>query len=581
MINSGKKCRRLKSHFKAGVVFCLSSFLLGAMFDPASAQETAMRNGFDPNSPLAEGPIAKNLKKVKRNAQSNTSAPTTSDRYTTETVSDADQQAEALERLLSNDVVEPGQSDEAKPQSTGLSDNETEATSDSVLSGGATGKNTKKSLKAKISTAANSKTTLDPGLDAETTGALVVRKGQRAQMLRAQPAIAAEAVQSRDLTEEENPFKAVGIRFGSMTLRPAIEQGLETTTNQTASTGGTSATSSITTFRLDGASDWRNGSLETTGFVTLRRGLSGDANFDPESGASFKLTQPVLREWSFSLGGAYGLKRESAVNGSTFPTTITSRPLAQNVKLSAGIGKIEGFFQPSALFEYDRLSYGNATNSSGVTISQSDRDQTTLRGTFRLGMEVSPAFTPFGEVAYGNTWRDETVDVFGNNRSSHDLRASVGAEINLSEKLNGQFSIGWLRQSFESTILEDIEGVALAAAINWSPVQGTILSAGLTTNAEPSNSSTISGSLVYAGTLGLTHQLSSRLSTTATLGASYRDFTGSGGHDTTLSAELAATYMVNRMLGVNAKLRQESVSSSDAMRGSDTTTVMLGLRIQR
>ena len=204
-----------------------------------------------------------------------------------------------------------------------------------------------------------------------------------------------------------------------------------------------------------------------------------------------------------------------------------------------------------------------------------------MRGTFRLGAEISPAVTPFVEVAYGKTWRDEAVDVFGNDRSSTDLRASVGAEINLSKKLNGEFSVGWLRQSFGSAGLGNIEGVALAAALNWSPQQGTIISAGLTTNAEPANSATVSGSLVYGGTLGITHQLSSRFSTSANFGASYRDFTGTGGNDTTLSAELAATYWVNRMLGVNAKARYETVSSSDPLRESDTTTLLLGLKIQR
>jgi hypothetical protein len=227
------------------------------------------------------------------------------------------------------------------------------------------------------------------------------------------------------------------------------------------------------------------------------------------------------------------------------------------------------------------LTYSDAVDSLGAQISQSDRNQTSLRGTFRLGAELSPAITPFVEVAYGKTWRDEAVDVFGNDRSSTDLRASIGAEINLSKKLNGEFSVGWLRQSFESTGLSTIDGVALAAALNWSPAQGTIVTAGLTTNAESANSATVSGSLVYGATLGITHQLSARLSTSANFGASYRDFTAGGGSDTTLSAELAATYWVNRMLGVNAKARYESVSSSDPTRESDTTTLLLGLKIQR
>jgi hypothetical protein len=562
------------------------------------AQDASMRSTLDPESPLAKSPIKKLKKKLADKNVTSAAAPSKLDKYKTETLSDADIEAEALQRLYGDDLNDAadnaGSNDlsaatKGKQKATLLSDQKPDSDSfqpeNSSTNSGATGKitNGKKSAikNGKLVANAKGKKPVKPGLDAQTTGTLIVRKGQKTQMLRAQKVIAEDRVQSRDISEEENPFQAVGIRLGSITLRPAFEQGLETTSNSTASAGGGAATSSVSTFRMDGVSDWRNGSLETAGFITLRKALSGNSEIDPEAGASLKLTQPILRDWAYTIGGSYGLKRESAVSGSAFPTTITKRPLAQDIRLSLGVGKSEGILQPSAKLELDRLTYGDATDSLGATVSQSDRDQTSLRGTFRLGAELSPALTPFVEVAYGKTWRDEAADVFGNDRSSTDLRASVGAEINLSEKLNGEISVGWLRQSFESSGLNDIDGVALAAALNWSPQRGTIVTAGLTTNAEPANSATVSGSLVYGATLGITRQLSGRLSTSASFGASYRDFSAGGGNDTTLSAELAATYWVNRMLGINAKARYETVSSSDPSRESDTTTLLLGLKIQR
>ncbi len=570
-------------HGKMRLFFCSSVVLSIMMAAPvftgqAVAQEAPLRSTLDPESPLAKSP----LKKLKKNLGSKNTPVVTAisplDKYKTETVSDADIEAEALQRLYGDETAD-GVEPKKKPANLSELDSET---GDLLPVSPKTALNKKPVIKnGKLVANAKDKKPVGPGLDAQTTGTLTVRKGQKAQMLRAQKAIPEERVQSRSLTEEENPFQAVGIRFGSITLRPAIEQGIETTSNSTASAGGGSATSSVTTFRMDGVSDWRNGSLETNGFVTLRKALSGDSGIDPEAGASIKLTQPILRDWGYTIGASYGLKRESAVSGSAFPTTISKRPLAQDLRLSLGVGKSEGALQPSLKVELDRLTYGDATDSLGATISQADRDQTTLRGTFRLGAEISPALTPFVELAYGKTWRDEAVDVFGNDRSSTELRASVGAELNISKKLNGEFSIGWLRQSFGSSGLSDIDGIALAAALNWSPHQGTVITAGFTTNAEAANSATVSGSLVYGASLGVTHQLSSRWSTSANFGAAYRDFTAGGGSDTTLSAELAATYFVNRMLGINAKARYESVSSSDPLRESDTTTLLLGLKIQR
>ena len=563
MAGVSKKHRHFKLQLEGSLVL-FALLALPVLGSSALAQDAGMRSAIDPESPLAS-PLGKTSTKMRpKNVQQTAANPQEND--PADAQSDADVEAETAGGI------------KPKPKSTSLSGIEPDSDDLTLVEKTETGKTpVKKGSKSAVK--ANGKTTIDPGLDAQTTGTLVVRKGQNSQMLRAQPAVPTEAIQSRDLTEEENPFRAVGIRVGSITLRPTLEQGIEVTGS--GGSGGRSTTNAITTMRLDGASDWRNGSLETTGFLTLRRAFSGDSTFDPEAGASLKLTQPILRDWSYTIGGSYGLKRENAFSGSAFPTTFAKRPLAQDIRLSLGAGKSEGLFQPSAKVEIGRVTYGNATDSLGALVSQSDRDQTNLRGTLRLGAELSPALTPFVEVAYGKTWRDDAVDVFGNDRSSTDLRASVGAEINLSEKLNGEFSVGWLRQSYDSAALSDIDGVALTAALNWSPQQGTIVSAGLSTSAEPTNSATVSGSMLYAANFGVTHQVSSRLSTSANFGASYREFTGFGGTDTTLSAELAATYWVNRMLGVNAKAKYETVSSSDAMRESDTTTLLLGLNIQR
>ena len=467
--------RAIQFHGKITLFFCSGvalGVILAAPFfvQSAFAQEAPMRSSIDPESPLAKSQLKKLKRKSALDNSSNVASTSPLEKYKLETVSDADIEAENLRRLFGEESTET--EDAAKPEIKPKSLSEIEGEADDLEAANPKDANQKpqsgKKPSAKSSkkiAATNGKTTIDPGLDVQTTGTLVVRKGQKAQMLRAQKVVPQEAVQSRDLTEAENPFRAVGIRVGSITLRPALEQGVEVTSNRTASAGGEAATSSVTTLRLDGISDWRNGSLETNGFLTLRKAFKGDSEFDPEAGASIKMTHPILRDWGYTIGAAYGLKRESAVSGSAFPTTITKRPLAQDMRLSLGVGKSEGALQPSIKLELGRLTYGDATGSTGSAISQSDRDQTTLRGTFRLGAEISPALTPFVEVAYGKTWRDESVDVFGNDRSSTDMRASVGAEINISEKLNGEFSVGWLRQSFGTSSLGDIDGVALAAAL--------------------------------------------------------------------------------------------------------------------
>ncbi|NJR13889.1 MAG: outer membrane beta-barrel protein, partial [Phyllobacteriaceae bacterium] len=227
-----------------------------------------------------------------------------------------------------------------------------------------------------------------------------------------------------------------------------------------------------------------------------------------------------------------------------------------------------------------RQMFGNATDMLGAAVSQADRDQTTLRGTFRLGMEMSPALIPFVELGYGRTWRDEEIDFSGLRRSGDEMRASVGVAVNLSEKLNGEFSVGWLRQTFDDATLPDVDGLRWTAALNWSPQVGTTVNAGLTTSID-GGSGGGGGSLLYSGTAGITHEFSSRLTGTATFGLALRDYAASSQNDVTLSGEVGATYWFNRMVGINGRARHESVMSDDPLRETDTTTLLLGLRLQR
>jgi hypothetical protein len=606
-VDAPRRLRRAALALACGVASAL------AFAGMASAQQ-ALRGGFEPSplssSPLAQSPLdqaAELLRRKRLAAQSATN-------YTPGTQSEAEALAEAeesaLERLYGEDAAngaaslatgEPGAGAGAMAGTGGAAFSRSPGSGTRLAGERQPGDDLAPAQTGTAATAQPGRTTattnaaarsedpaeeadgavaLRPGVDPQTTGDLVVRTGQKAGMLRAQPAQNVEAVQSRDLTEEENPFRAVGVRAGSITLRPSLDQGIEYTNNSGAAGNGPQA-SSVTTLRIDAESDWRDGSLEATGFLTWREPLSGGGEAEPEAGGSFTLRKPIYKDWELLFGGGYGLKRESATGAAIFPTTIATRPLAQTLRGAIGISRTAGVLQPSLRLDVERQTFGDAIDTLGVPVSQSDRDQTSLRGTFRLGWEASPALTPFVEVAYGASLRDQEVDSLGFRRSSRDLRASVGAEFNLSEKWTGEASVGWLGTSFEDAALEDIEGLALAASINWSPWRGTIVTGSLTTGVEASTSGGQSGSLVHAATLGVTHQLSSRLTTNATLGASLRDFSGGGGSDTELSAELGGTWWFNRMLGVNGSVRHEEVLSSDPLRESGTTTLRLALRLQR
>ena len=65
------------------------------------------------------------------------------------------------------------------------------------------------------------------------------------------------------------------------------------------------------------------------------------------------------------------------------------------------------------------------------------------------------------------------------------------------------------------------------------------------------------------------------------LGAGYRDYAGSGDRDTIFSAEAGLTWWANRYLGVTGRARHEVLDSTLPGRDSKTTSVFLGIKIQR
>jgi hypothetical protein len=64
-------------------------------------------------------------------------------------------------------------------------------------------------------------------------------------------------------------------------------------------------------------------------------------------------------------------------------------------------------------------------------------------------------------------------------------------------------------------------------------------------------------------------------------GIGYRDYSGSSAHDLLLTAEVGATWWLNRYAGITGRLRHESQKSDLEGRDYDANSVFLGLRLQR
>jgi hypothetical protein len=385
-------------------------------------------------------------------------------------------------------------------------------------------------------------------------------------------------VQGSYVRREDNPYAPVGFRVGTFNLYPSLEQGLEATSNASDSPAGDDAVLSQTRLQLRGHSDWSRHRLDVNGDLVYEDAVSGD--YDAELRGS---AQAALRiDISHSLSGLARLSYEAERESVSSPLALTGvdrQPIRHRISGEAGLEKGLGPLRFAVTGNITRDRYGDAQLSDGTELSQDDRNSTLALARLRAGYEISPALMPFIEVEGGRRFYDETYDSAGYERSATRVGVRAGVAVDIAEKLAGEFSIGWLSEDFDDDRLDDLSGLALAGSLQWSPMRGTNVFLDGTTTVEGGTGGD-SGSLLYTSRLRVERALRSNLTGELALGADWRDYQA-GDHDLTLHAEAGLTWWLNRYAGLVSRIRHERRTSSMASREYDSSSIFVGMRLQR
>jgi hypothetical protein len=388
------------------------------------------------------------------------------------------------------------------------------------------------------------------------------------------------SIEGRDRRPDDDPFAAVGIRAGSFILRPSLEEGITATSNANSSFNGRSAVLSETTLRLNAVSDWRENSATLDANMTYRKTLSGEEVDELRGRVQGSLTVDLADDWRAIANLGYEAAPESASSPVAIEGAV-SQPLRQTLDGSLGLEKDIGKARFALTGAVEHSTYGDAKLSSGGTLSQKDRDSTLYTATLRGGYEISPALTPFVEIETGRRLYAERIDSSGYERSATRLGARAGVELDMGEKLAGEFSAGWLREAIDDSRLAPVAGATMNADLRWSPERGTTIGLSGSTIVENTTNAGESGSLLYSSRLSLERRIRDNLTGNAALGADWRDYVGSDAHDLTLSAEASLTWWLNRYAGLTTRARTEKLTSNLPGREATTNSIFVGLTLQR
>lgn len=372
----------------------------------------------------------------------------------------------------------------------------------------------------------------------------------------------------------------MGIRLGTLVLRPAISQqiGIE---REKTSTGTEKRTYSETGLKGTLTSDWSRHELTIGAEGAWQETLSGDGADKPRARIDANLRLDLADDTIANITGAYTFSREDTDD----PNAISGASVQSGVHQFDGGVSIErdlGLLRGSLATQASRYLYSDAELSNGTSVDRSDRDRTRATVSARLGVELSTALTPFVEATTGKVIYDDSVDSSGYRRSADIYGAKTGVTVDLGEKLRGEVAVGYEQQRFDDNRLEDLSAVTLDGNIFWSPREGTTIDVTLDTTLDPSTAAGVSGAAIHSFDVSLAHDIRSNLVARLTGGAavSRYDDAGATSDKTVYNAGAGLTWKVNRYLDATADVTYERNDYKSA-EDTDTVTALVGLTAKR
>ncbi|MDA8869977.1 outer membrane beta-barrel protein [Rhizobiaceae bacterium] len=385
-------------------------------------------------------------------------------------------------------------------------------------------------------------------------------------------------------TREDNPFAPIGIRAGTFTLFPTIEQVVGTTSNADFSEDGEASTFSETRASVRFVSDWSTHRLRGGIGGAYTAFLNGESENLPTGAADVELRLDGANDLAVTFGANYDARTESAILGDVVVPageTLDERPLVQLLSGFAEVSKGGGRFVPTLRGGFERLMYSDATASDGTPIEQGARDNTLVDATLRLAYEVSPGWQPFAEGSIGTRIYDTDVDTNGQDRNSLLASLRGGAAFDTGEKLSGELALGYGVEAFDDDALEDLGGFTVDGGVDWSVDRLTTASFNATTTFAGSTDVGESGSISYAASVGLRREVRENFSVNARILGSLRSYEGTDREDRAFQAEVGADWALNRTATIFGTVGYEKVESNTEFNSYDATTARLGLRLSR
>jgi hypothetical protein len=373
-------------------------------------------------------------------------------------------------------------------------------------------------------------------------------------------------------------YEAPGLRVGAFMVWPKLTSTVERTDNVYATaTNEKSDTVFHITPELNATSNWSRHALTAYARAAVNRFL----DFETEN----------TEDYSLGATGRLDVIRNAQINGG-FDFSRLTEPRTSAGSPGGAIAPIQyklssGYISGSREFNRLRLStradtrkfnYLDGVTTGSLLFSQDDRDRrvNTLMG--RADYAISPDTALFVQMSGNKRAYDLKRPEPFVNRDSEGVEALVGANFEVSALMRGELGVGYLTQNFDDPDFNDISGLGVRGQVEWFPTQLTTVTFSGSRTLEDAG---IVGSAGYLSTnvgAQVDHELLRNVIVTGQLGYGDEDYRGENFNrkDKRLTGGLAATYLMNRNVGVTVGYSLFKQKSRGANGGEDFTVNKFG-----
>lgn len=379
---------------------------------------------------------------------------------------------------------------------------------------------------------------------------------------------------------EEDPYAALGVDMGGITLRPALTVSGGYDDNPNRSARNRKGSSLLRTEgEVTAQSDWSRHEFKGELRGGYSRYFSAPDASRPDLSGKATLKLDFTRDTFADIETKVNL--DSQRPGSPDLTAnVKGRPLTYAYGASAGLSHSINPLTLSLRGAVDRSDYADATLTNGRTASQGDRNATQYGVKARAAYEATPGLKPFVEASADTRQFDQSVDINGFRRSSNGVGGRAGASFEITRLLTGEASLGYQTRKYEDSRLNDLRGLIGDASLVWSATELTTVTLRGTTELNDTTIPGVNGAVYRRAELRVAHALQRNLTVTGIASFAQTDYSGITLKEDTTSLGVKLDWKLSRNLALTGSFTNERLKSTAA--GSDYTAniYLVGLRFQ-